>query len=96
MNDTPTLTASPESKQRINMWRDTVEEQSRVLLKEAASVRESINTAKTATKRKFYTKRFKKITSELLKLLFTIEQLNKTIDEANKPALAQDPSVASA
>lgn len=62
-------------KQRMETWRLTIEQELQSLITEAADVRKTINEAKTSVKKKYYTKKFKKISDQVIQLLAIQSQL---------------------
>lgn len=61
--------------QRMETWRLTIEQELQALITEAADVRKTINEAKTSVKKKYYTKKFKKISDQVIQLLAIQSQL---------------------
>lgn len=61
---------------RLNLWRGAVEQELQDLVKKAAFYRQQINTAKTKTKSNLYEKKFKKITTEILRMVAAKERLD--------------------
>lgn len=68
---------------RLATWEAAVEMEAQDLIKEAARLRQLSNEAKTATKRGYYDKKFKRVTADLMKMVATLERLQKHRAEAN-------------
>lgn len=62
-------------QQRMETWRVTIEQELQTLLNEAAEMRRTIIDAKTSTKKKYYNKKFKKISDQVVQLLTVQSQL---------------------
>lgn len=54
---------------RIETWRLTIEQELQTLITQAADMRKTINEAHTNVKKKYYTKKFKKISEQVIQLL---------------------------
>ena len=61
--------------QRMETWRQTIDQELQSLVNEAADMRKTINEAQTSVKKKYYTKKFKKISEQVIQLLAVQSQL---------------------
>jgi hypothetical protein len=73
------LTTQDIKSIRISEWKGMVEQEIQKLMEEAAQLRKTINVSKTDTKKQFYTKKFKKISAETIKMVEALQTL--TIQE---------------
>lgn len=74
MNPAP-LDFSDVKADRIELWRQTIDAELQSTITEAASLRQKISEAKTDVKRKYYNKKFKKISDQVMQLLAVQSQL---------------------
>lgn len=73
----PEITAMKDAarSQRMETWRLTIEQELQSLITQAADMRQTINAAQTSVKKKYYTKKFKKISEQVVQLLAIQSQL---------------------
>lgn len=75
---------------RVNNWQAALEQELRELMLRAATVRAEITKAKTAAKREYYEKKFKKITPQVMQMLTALERV-----KTQQTALQAQPVIAS-
>jgi hypothetical protein len=73
----PEITAMKDAArlQRMETWRLTIEQELQSLINQAADMRKTINEATTSVKKKYYTKKFKKLSEQVIQLLAIQSQL---------------------
>lgn len=60
---------------RIEQWRGTIEQEIQLLISTAADLRQKMSESKTSTKKQYYTKKFKKISDQVMQALALQSQL---------------------
>lgn len=75
MNVTPQLDLSNVKEERLEIWRQSIDAELQDLITTAAAIRQEITTAKTEVKRKYFSKKFKKISDQVMQLLAVQSQL---------------------
>lgn len=79
---TPEQTETADT--RIGQWRGAIEQELQELITRAAKLREQSNTAKTTTKRVYYQRKFKKITTDVMQMVTAMQRI-----DAHKAALEE-------
>lgn len=77
---------------RTAMWRGAVEQELQSLIMEASRIRKEIDSAKTSTKKKYFLKKFKSITTQVMQMLTALERVKAQQAEVQK-AVEQQPAV---
>lgn len=72
------------AKNRLATWRGAVEQELQSLVQQASEIRRNIDTAKTSVKKKYYAKKFKKVTNEVLQMVATMQRLDAQGAELEK------------
>lgn len=67
-------------EERLELWRQSIDAELQDLITTAAAIRQEISTAKTETKRKYFSKKFKKISDQVVQLLAVQSQLPPRAD----------------
>jgi hypothetical protein len=62
--------------ERRSVWKGAIEQELQSLITQAAGIRQRISTAKTATKRTYYQKKFNKISPQVMQMVAALERLN--------------------
>lgn len=65
------------SEQRIAEWTGTVEQELQDLVQQASHIRQNIVGAKTAAKKQYFEKKFKKVQSNVMSMLVTLQRLRE-------------------
>lgn len=65
------------TQERVQRWTTTLEQDLQLQVKEAANIRQSIATAKTATKRQYFERKFKKVQSNVMSTLATLQRIRE-------------------
>lgn len=63
---------------RVAQWTNAVEFELQDLIKQAAAIRQEISGAKTATKKAYFQKKFKKLQPQVLQMVAALQQLKTT------------------
>jgi hypothetical protein len=92
----PIASASPDMKTiRVSEWKGQCEREIQTLLEQATTLRKIINESKTATKKQFYTKKFKKVSASMLEMLSVLQKINSLSEPVvNDAAVVVEPVVA--
>jgi seryl-tRNA synthetase len=79
---------SPDTQQlltdRTALWRGAVEQELQSLIATASQIRKEVSTAKTATKKKYFSKKFKSITTQVMQMLTALERVKAQQSEVQK------------
>lgn len=71
---------TPEQKEtagaRIGQWRVAVEQELQELITHATQIRQLSNEAKTKTKRTYYNKKFKKVSSDVMQMVAAMQRID--------------------
>lgn len=63
------------AQERVELWRATIDAELQQSINEAASLRQKISDSKTEVKRKYYNKKFKKVSDTVMQLIAVQSQL---------------------
>lgn len=71
---------SPQEKEqavdnRLTQWKEAVQSELQHLITEAADIRKQISTAKTATKRQYFEKKFAKVKPQVMQMVAALQKL---------------------
>lgn len=81
---------------RLSQWKTAVQAELQDLISQAAELRKEISQAKTATKRKYYEKKFEKIKPRVMQMVAALQKLEAVdVDTTPVNELADD-SIATA
>lgn len=69
--------ATQRALDRLSTWEGAVEIELQDLITQAAKIRQEMNDSKTPTKRKYFDKKFKKITGEVMQMITTLDRLKQ-------------------
>lgn len=84
------------AKERLELWRKTVQVELQDLMQQASALRHTIDTAKTETKKRLYRKKFKKVTDQVLQMLAALQRLDTqgaNLEKQTKEVVANDAPV---
>lgn len=62
---------------RLGKWRGAVEQELQDLVKQASAIRQTLDSAKTATKKTYYKKKFQKISSQVMQMVAALQRLDQ-------------------
>ena len=83
------------SAERILEWQQTVEQELQELVTTAAQLRQTITSAKTATKKQYFEKKFKKVQHDVMSMLVTLQRLKEmTIEQQGAASVDEQSTVA--
>lgn len=74
---TPHAPATQKALDRLSTWEGAVELELQDLITQAAKIRQEMNASKTPTKRKYFDKKFKKVTSDVMQMITTLDRLKQ-------------------
>lgn len=76
---------------RLDLWQSAAEAELQDLVQAAAHIRHNITTAKTQVKKQYFEKKFKKVQTDVMRMLTTLERLKAQqvaaggSDESDRP-----------
>jgi hypothetical protein len=71
------------TEERVGQWTSMMEQDLQQLVSHAAEIQQKINSAKTATKRKYYEQKFKKTRNDVMSSLATLQRLREMSSKNN-------------
>lgn len=76
MKDKTPISIQPR-EQRLQEWETFIGQELQMLVQRAASIRQNITSAKTAAKRQYFEKKFKKTQQEVMSMVATMERVKQ-------------------
>lgn len=71
---------------RLGQWKLAAEAELQDLISQAAALRKEISGAKTATKRKYYEKKFAKVKPQVMQMVAVLQKLEAEVPTEEVPA----------
>lgn len=87
MSEQPSENPTPKAiaNERLGKWQAVVEAELQDLVKQASTLRKSIDTSKTVTKKNYYKKKFSKVSTEVLRMVAAMQGLEQQSTQLNTP-----------
>lgn len=78
---------------RIELWRDTIDDELQDAITTASQLRQKISESKTQVKRDYYNKKFRKVSDTVMQLLAVKNQLPPAPADTSSPSEPVSPTV---